>query len=167
MIMNACILSIFKYACPILIDANVNLQQKMNTLLIKCTRKILGFKSYKWNVTTIMREMKWYTYYQILMIEAVTFLHKCLYENLPISITNLLCYSLNRTQNIRKVRKVIVKEGTSSAKHSQTLIYRAVYLYNQLPSEIKGYHCKRFKKNAAQYLSSNYGNNLVPKNIIV
>ena len=101
------------------------------------------------------------------MIEAVTFLHKCLYENLPISITSLLCYSLNRTQNIRKVRKVIVKESTCSAKHSQTLIYRAVYLYNQLPSEIKGYHCKRFKKNAAQYLLSNYGNNLVPKNITV
>ena len=80
MVMNACILSVFKYACPILIDSNIYLQQKLNTLLIKCTRIILGFKSYKWNVTTIMREMKWYTYYQILMIEGVTFLHKCLYE---------------------------------------------------------------------------------------
>ena len=79
--------------------------------------------------------MNWYTYYQILMIEAVTFLHKRLYENLPISITNLLCYSLNRTQNVRKVRKIIVKEGTNSAKHSQTLLYGAVYIYNQLPSD--------------------------------
>ena len=50
MIMNACILSIFKYACPVLIDSNINLQHKMNTLLIKCTHMILGFRSYKWNL---------------------------------------------------------------------------------------------------------------------
>ena len=110
--------------------------------------------------------MKWYTYYQILTIEAVTFLHKCLYENLPTSITNLLCHSLNRTQNIRTVRKVMVRENTTSSKLSNTLIYRAVFLYNQLPAEIKGYHCKKFKKHAAQYWVSNYGNNLIPKNII-
>ena len=113
-----------------------------------------------------MREMKWYTYYQILIIEGVTFLHKCLYENLPISITKLLCFSLNRTQNIRKVRKIMVKEGTNSAKHSQTLLYRAVYLYNQLPPEITCFHCKQFKKPAAEYISKNFGNNLVPKNTI-
>ena len=118
------------------------------------------------NVTTIMREMKWYTYYQILFIEGVTFLHKCLYKNLPISITKLLCFSLNRSQNIRKVRKIMVKEGTNSAKNSQTLIYRAVYLYNQLPSEIKGFHCKCFKKHAAEYISKNFGNNVVPKNTL-
>ena len=163
MVMNACILSVFKYACPVLIDSNINLQQKLNTLLIKCTRMILGFRSYKWNITTIMKEMKWYTYYQILIIEGVTFLHKCLYENLPISITKLLCFSLIRTKNIRKVRKIMVKEGTNSAKHSQTLLYRAVYLYNQLPPEITCFHCKQFKKPAAEYISKNFGNNLVPK----
>ena len=36
-VMNACILSVFKYACPVLIDSNINLQKKLNTLLIKCT----------------------------------------------------------------------------------------------------------------------------------
>ena len=113
-----------------------------------------------------MREMRWYTYYQILIIEGVTFIHKCLYENLPMSITQLLCFSLNRTQNIRKVKKVLVKESTNSAKHSQTLIYRAVYLYNLLHPEIKGFHRKRFKKHAAEYFSKNFGNNIVPKNRI-
>ena len=113
-----------------------------------------------------MREMNWYTYYQILMIESVTFIHKCLYENLPVTITQLLCFSLNRTQNLRKVRKVLMKEGTNSAKLSQTLVYRAVYLYNLLPPEIKGIHVKRFKKLASEYFSKNFGNNVVPKNVI-
>ena len=133
---------------------------------MKITRPILGFKSYKWNLSTIMKKMGWYTYYQILMIESVTFLHKSLFENIPISITNLLCYSLNRTQNLRKVRKVLVKSGTKSNKNSQTLIYRAVFLYNLLPPEIKGLVPKKFKKQASDFIMKNFANNNIPRNVI-
>ena len=117
MVMNSVVMSVFKYACPIIIDANVSIHKKLNTLLLRCSRVILGFESYKWNTDKIMNKLGWYTYHQILMIESVSFLHKCIYENLPVSINNLLCYSLNRTQNLRKVRKVMVRESTKSEKN--------------------------------------------------
>ena len=66
---------------------------------------------------------------------------------------------------MRKVRKVLVKEGTNSAKHTQTLIYRAVFLYNKLPLEITGFYCKK-KKYASKLISKNFANNSVPKNVI-
>ena len=75
MIMNSVIISVFKYACPIIIDANVCLHRKLNTLLLKCSRLILGFESYKWNTNKIMSNLGWYTYQQFLMIESVAFLH--------------------------------------------------------------------------------------------
>ena len=164
MVMNSVIISVFKYACPIIIDANASLHKKLNTLLLRCSRVILGFESFKWNTTKIMKNLGWYTYQHTLMIESVSFIHKCIYENLPININNLLCYSLNRTQNLRNVRKVLIKEGTKSEKMSQTLIHRAVFLYNILPSEIKAFNPKKFKKYAAEHFLQNYANNNIPKN---
>ena len=113
-----------------------------------------------------MKELKWYTFFHILIIESTTFLHKCLFENIPTSITNLLCFSLTRSQNLRSVRKVRMMENTMYFKDSQTLLHRAVFLYNKLPAEIKGYHVKKFKKYASIYVTENFANNNVPKNLI-
>ena len=49
---------------------------------------------------------------------------------------------------------------------SQTLIHRAVFLYNKLPSEIKAFNLKKIKKYAAEYFIKNYANNNIPKNTI-
>ena len=47
---------------------------------------------------------------------------------------------------------------------SQTLIHRAVFLYNILPPEIKAFNPKKFKKYAAEHFLQNYANNNIPKN---
>ena len=49
---------------------------------------------------------------------------------------------------------------------SQTIIHRAVFLYNKLPAEIKAFNLKKFKKHAAEYFTKNYANNNIPKNAI-
>ena len=121
--MNAIIIIVFKYAFPVMIDANINLIQKLNTLLTKNARGQYCIQSFKWNTTKIMKELKWYAFYQIPIIEALTFIHKCIFENLPISINNLLCFILNRTQIMHSVRKVRVKDPIESSKVNQTLIY--------------------------------------------
>merc|ERR1712240_597215 len=53
-IITSIILSVFKYAAPIMINTDIRSLQKINTLLLKCTRPILGFQSYKWATNKII-----------------------------------------------------------------------------------------------------------------
>ena len=46
MLVNSIIISVFKYGCPLLINSNTQSLNKINSLLLKCTRPILGFQSY-------------------------------------------------------------------------------------------------------------------------
>ena len=53
------VLSIFRYASPILIDSTKQQIQKLQTLLIKTTRPILGFNSYKLSTNQILAKLNW------------------------------------------------------------------------------------------------------------
>ena len=111
--MNSIIISVFKYSCPLLIDSNKLLINKLNTLLLKCSRPILGFTSYKLNTTTIMKRLNWNTIHHMIMIESNIFIHKCIFEGLPVTINELLTFSLNREVNVRSVRKPIIKNQST------------------------------------------------------
>merc|ERR1712240_864052 len=65
MIANGIIISVFKYSCPLMINSDIILHNKLNSLLIKCTRPLLGFISYKWNTLTIMKKLGWVTYHKM------------------------------------------------------------------------------------------------------
>ena len=146
MIANAIIISIFKYSCPILINSETILINKLNTLLMKCTRPLLGFQSFKWNTTTIMKKLGWVTVHQMIFIETVNFLHKCIFEGKPATINELIIFSLNREQNVRSIRKPLLRDQFNSAKACQSIIPRAIFLYNKLPDDFRTYNCNKFKK---------------------
>ena len=150
MIMNSIIISVFKYFCPILINSYVLLLNKLNTLLMKCTRPILGFQSYKWTTVSIMKTLGWVTFHHIIFIETVNFLHKCLFEGIPKTINELITYSLNREINVRSIRKPLMKNKSQSIKANQSIIPRAVFLYNKLPDIFRTYNSKKFKKTISK-----------------
>ena len=81
-----------------------------------CTHSILGFKSYSWNVNKIMKALKWNTVYHMIIMESILFIHKCVFENSPKSITQLLTFSLRRPQNSRNTRKPLVKMAIAKCK---------------------------------------------------
>ena len=56
--LNSMVLSVFRYCCPILIDCEVKTLDKLQTLLMKCTRPILGIKSFKMSTMAIMNDLK-------------------------------------------------------------------------------------------------------------
>ena len=146
MLINSIILSVFKYSCPLLIDSNKSHINKLNTLLLKCTRPILGFSSYKLNTTTIMKKLKWNTIQHMLIIESCIFIHKSLFEALPVTINELIAYSINRESNVRSIRKPLIREQSPSIKCSQSLIYRAIFFYNQLPDVYRTFNTKKIQK---------------------
>ena len=46
-LINSLVISIFQYCCPMLVNSNSSMLSKLQSQLLKCTRYILGFDSYK------------------------------------------------------------------------------------------------------------------------
>merc|ERR1712115_318821 len=91
--LNSMVISIFRYCSPILIDSEVKMIEKLQTLIMKCTRPILGIKSFKMSTMEIMSELKVLTVQQMVMKESIKFIHKILINKSPGIIFNLFTQS--------------------------------------------------------------------------
>ena len=151
MLTNSIIISIIRYASPILISSS-NIQiSKLPVLIMKCSRPILGYISLKFSTQKIMQQLKWLTAYQLITKESVLFMHKVIFNNQPQAISDLITFSLSNNQNHRAARKPIIIDIHNSKKVKKSLIYMGTFLYNKLPLDIKNKNPKRLSK----YLQDN------------
>ena len=100
-----------------------------------------------------MKQLKWLTAYQIVIKEAILFIHKIKNDNTPMSITQFYSFSLSNTQNICYTRKVIVNDNHPSNSSKKSLIYFGNYLFNKLPIDVRTKNPKQLSK----YLQSDLG----------
>merc|ERR1712240_548963 len=147
-------ISVIRYCSPILIDSEVKILDKLQTQLMKCTRPILGISSFKKSTLQIMTELKILTVQQMIMRESIQFIHKVLTNKAPGVIFELFCQSNCKRENIREVRKYMVKTMHKSNKVTNSLFYRAIYLYNCLSSEVRNYNLKKCPNTFKKILST-------------
>merc|ERR1712177_35322 len=102
--LKSMVVSIFRYCSPILIDCDVKMMDKLQTLLMKCTRPILGIKSLKMSTLQIIAELRILTVHQLVMKESIQFIHKILTYKSPGVIFNLFTQSNCMRDKIREVR---------------------------------------------------------------
>ena len=93
------------------------------------------------------------------MKESIQFIHKILMNKSPGVIFNLFSQSNCKMDNIREVRKFRVKESHKSNKVTNSLYYRALYLFNCLDTEVRNYKVKKLSK----YLQDIFPYNKIPK----
>ena len=150
MITTIIILSVFRYALPLLIDSTHAQLKTLQLLLLKYTRPILGFRSYKMNTMEILDELKWPTIYQLIEIESVKFVHKINFEKLLLSLANYFHCS-ERTELVRSCWKLRNKNDPIDSNMSKSVLYRSVYIYNLIDDLIKSKNPKLFNKDIQQY----------------
>ena len=155
------VLSIFRYCSPILIDSEVKMLDKLQTLLMKCTRPILGIKSFKMSTLQIMAELKILTVHQLVMKESIQFIHKILTNKSPGVIFKL--FSQSKMENIREVRKYRVIESHKSNKVTNSLYFRALYLFNCLENEVRNFKVKKLSKYLQDNIMYIFPHNKIPK----
>ena len=102
----------------------------------------------------------------MIIMESILFIHKCIFENCPKTITELLTFSINRDINVRNIRKPLIVKQHKSNKVKQSIINKSIYLYNQLPDELRTYNTKKLTKHLRQYIFEYFPNNTIPKNDI-
>ena len=149
--MNALVISVFRYCCPLLINSNSYQISRLQTMLMKCTRYILGFNSYKMSTLSIMKELKMLTIHQMIMKDAILFIHKVIFNEKPNGLFKFITYGARDNIMVRQVRKPRVKIETKSTKLRNTLIYNSVFLYCQLEDDLRLYNPKKLSK----YLKDN------------
>merc|ERR1712240_606728 len=157
------VISIIRYCSPILIDSEVKILDKLQTQLMKCARPILGFTSFKMSTLQIMAELRILTVQQMVMKESIQYIHKVLINKSPGVIFNLFCQSNCKLDNIREVRKFMVKIRHKSNKVTNSLFYRALYLYNCLSTEVRNYKVKKLSKYLQDNIKYIFPYNKIPK----
>ena len=75
---DSIILSVIRYASPILIDSTVQQLQSIQTIIMKSARPILGYDSLKWSTSTIMNKLNWGTIQQLILVDSLKFIHRVL-----------------------------------------------------------------------------------------
>ena len=95
------------------------------------------------------------------MKESIQFIHKVLSRKSPGVIFNL--FSQINMDNIREVRKYRVKLTHKSNKVTNSLFYRALYLFNCLPTEVRNYKVKKLSKHLQENLKYIFPYNKIPK----
>ena len=155
------VLSVIRYCSPILVDSDAKLIDKLQTLLMKCTRPILGFHSFKMSTLQIMSELRIQTVHLMIVRESIQFIHKVLTKKSPGVIYDLFMQS--NLDNIREIRKYRVKNDHKSSNVTNSLFYRAVYFFNCLENEVRNYNVKKLSKYLQDNITYIFPYNKVPK----
>ena len=130
---------------------------------MKCAQHILGFKSFKMNTINIMKEVKMLTVHHIIIKGSICFIHRIIYNENPICIFKLLEYNSHDSGNIRKVRKMRVKEDVIYEKVRQSLMYRSLFLLNTLEYDCRCMNPKKLSKYFKENIIYIFANNKIPK----
>ena len=95
---------------------------------MKSVRYVLGFESFKWSTAKIMNRLGWVTIYNMIVKDSILFTHKVLFEGIPLAMSKYYTYSLNQeNDNVRMIRKAIIKTDHKSMKTKKSLIYKSIY----------------------------------------
>ena len=152
---NSIVMSVIRYASPILISSSNSQLSKLQVMIMKCSRPILGFKSLKYSTQKIMNELSWLPIYQMVTKETILFFHKVVFDNQPPAITKYISFSLSNSQNCRQSRKSLIIQNHKSKKMYQTIFHMANFLLNKLPTDIRLKNTKQLSKYL-QYIIGDY-----------
>ena len=159
---NSLIISIFNYCIGCFVNNSFKQNQKLNSLINKCSHKILGIMSYSKSASYNLKQLNWVSYYQMLIIGATKMFHKVILYGKPPSYNNYIKQSLINTEGTRKVRHSYINRNSTTTKTSNSLFYRAVKIYNTLPIELKNLEYKVFNKRIKDIVRKYYRLDRVP-----
>ena len=103
------------------------------------------------------------TIHHLIIKESIGFIHKIIYNENPKCIYKLLEYNSYDKGNIRKVRKMRVKDDSVYDKVRQSLIYRSLFLLNTLEYDCRIMNPKKLSRYLRENIIHMFANNKIPK----
>ena len=134
---SSLIISIIRYGAGRLTNISDSQCNKINSLMLKVSRKILGFQSYKMSTSKIFSELNWLSFPQMIRYEATKMIYNINILSQPKSIIKFFNFQNTSSDSRRLVRTPTLKYKPNMAKTTKSQLYRGVYYYSKLPFEIR------------------------------
>ena len=153
---NSLVVSVFTYCLPNLNNINYLQLNKLYVLWNKCAHRVLGFQSYKWNMTTIFKKLDWLSFTQMIHFESLKLFHKISFEQQPKALTKYLQHSLVRSDVARLVRKPSILYLSKTSKTSNSFLHRTNNIYNNIPDDLRILAKKKFAIEIKIHIKNNF-----------
>ena len=165
MIANAIILSTLNHLLPLLINAHKQQLQQLQTLLLKSTRLVIGSPCFKWSTSRMLKACNWHTIYHMITIQSTIFIHNIIAHKTPSAIYNMLTSTMHNTQGNRFARKIRMSHRALTDQLNNSLIYKAISIYNTLPTSLMSLDSAAFKLEVKKHIISTQRPDCIPARI--
>ena len=149
------LISIIRYGAGRMTNLTDNQISKINSLMLKISRYILGIRSYRMSTSNIFKELGWLSYPQIITSEAIKIIYNINNTCKPRSLMKFFQFNNVPNEQRRLVRTPSLKYKPNLAKTLKSQLFRGTYLFSKLPYDIRVSTNKNFKTVLKRHTSMN------------
>ena len=157
MVLNSLILSLVRYAMPLLINLNCKQVKVVKTLVLKVARVAIGYHSYYWTNTKVLKTREWLDGIHLLYYSIISFVHKCNFDRLPKLIVDNWVYT-NRDGKSRLIGPRHHSYKPKSSITSNSLLHKGIFIYSKVQDSMKTKNGKTFKKYIRNIIQNKFPN---------
>ena len=165
-IANAIIISTLTHLLPLFINAPREQLAKLQTLQNKTVKLVLGHHCFKWSTARMLATCNWHSIYHMLSQQSMALIHNIVVHKQPMAIYGMLNSDMQHTQGRRFARKLFMAHKPITDKLNDTLIYKALSMYNALPQHLISLNTLQFKVAIKKHVHSTQPPDSVPVRVI-
>ena len=148
--MNAHGIGKINYILPLYMHADQNLRTKLHKVLMTAARAAIGNCCYNKSITYILSKCNWLTIEKMIANASIIFIDGIVKNKMPRSIYSLF----KNAENRRSVVAINMTYRPKSKTCKNFFLYKALKIYNELPSQLKSLDTFKFKKKCKVHLNN-------------
>ena len=160
MVLNSLVLSLVRYVIPLLININSKQVKIINNLVMKTARTAIGYHSYYWSNSKVLKTCSWLNGVHLLYYGIVSFIHKCNFEKLPLTIVDRWNYN-TRVSSRNNIGPISNKYKSKTKITGDSLLHKGVFIYSKIPDYMKLSRGKKFNSNLKLEIPKKFPNNRI------
>ena len=141
------------YAIALLSNSTQMQIQKLNTLIIKSCRVIMGNPCLRWTSARLLNKCRLHTVWHMIINQGLTHIHKFQKTQTPALIYENYIIPKRPKRTNTNLRK---KYTPKSQILKNSLFYRFSEIYSTLPDHLNTTEVKKFSKHIAVHITENY-----------
>ena len=149
------LISIIRYGAGRMTNLTDNQISKINSLMLRISRYILGIRSYRMSTSNIFKELGWLSYPQIITSEAIKVIYNINNMCKPRSMMKFFQFDNVLYGQKRLVRTPSLKHKPNLARTCKSQLFRGTYWFSKLPYEIRVSTNKNFKTALKRHINVN------------
>ena len=148
------------YCLPLLCNAKKSQLAKLNTLVMKTCRVIMGSPCLKWTNTRLLNKCKMSTIYQMISEQAINYIHKIQTTTIPQSLYTM--YNIP-TRPQRTIPQLTPTYSPKTKHLKNSIFFKFSHIYANLPDSLKANDITKFKKLIKIHINENFSPHNIPQ----